>query len=141
MFGPIGLGPVLWEDQGGRGFLGPATNAHTGFHVSARDLARLGYLVLRRGRWGDRRLIPAAWIGQMIRPSQPHNRAYGFGWWTNREERYLPGLPRDLVAMSGYRANRCYVVPSLDLVVARAGGGPVGWDEPALLRAVLDALV
>lgn len=141
VFGPIGLGPVLWEDQGGRGFLGPFTNAHTGFHISARDLARLGYLVLRGGRWRAQQLVPAAWLAQMAAPSQLFNPAYGLGWWTNHDDRYLPGMPRDLVAMSGYRANRCYVIPSLDLVVARTGGGPVGWDEPALLRAVLDALV
>jgi CubicO group peptidase (beta-lactamase class C family) len=141
VFEPAGLGPVLWEDQGGRGFLGPFTNAHTGFHISARDLARLGYLVLRGGRWGDRQLVPAAWLAQMTVPSQPFNRAYGYGWWTNRDGAYLPGLPTDLVAMSGYRANRCYVIPSLDLVVARTGGGPVGWDEPQLLKAIIAALV
>lgn len=35
--------------QGGSGFIGPHTNAHTGIHISARELARFGYLMLRNG--------------------------------------------------------------------------------------------
>lgn len=137
VFEKIGVEQAFWEYQGGRGFLGPFTNAHTGMHTSARDLARVGYLVANDGYWGEEAVVPAAWIRQATRPSQPHNRAYGYGWWSNAEDRYLPGLPRDLIAMSGYRANRCYVIPSLDVVVARVGSGPVGWDEPQLLRAVI----
>ena len=137
VFEKIGVEQALWEYQGGRGFLGPVTNAHTGMHMSARDLARVGYLIANDGFWAGEAVVPTDWIHQATRPSQPCNRAYGFGWWSNADDRYLPGLPRDMVAMSGYRSNRCYVIPSLDLVVARVGGGPTGWDEPQLLRAVV----
>ena len=30
--------------------------------LSARDMARLGLLMLRQGRWRDRQLIPAEWV-------------------------------------------------------------------------------
>lgn len=133
----IGIEQAFWEFQGGRGFLGPVTNAHTGMHTSARDLARVGYLVANDGYWAGEAVVPADWIRRATRPSQPYNRAYGYGFWSNADDRYLPGLPRDLVAMSGYRSNRCYVVPSLDLIVARVGSGPTGWDEPHLLREVI----
>ena len=43
--------------------------------------------------------------------------------------------------MAGYRSNRCYVVPSLDLVVARVGQGPLTWEEKVVIGGVLDAIV
>ena len=37
-----------------------------GMFISARDHARLGLLVARRGRWGDRQLLSEAWIEAML---------------------------------------------------------------------------
>ena len=44
-----------------------------------------------------------------------------------------------MFALEGHCCNRCYVVPSLDLVVARIGSGPVRWDEQAFIGAVVSA--
>jgi hypothetical protein len=52
-----------------------------------------------------------------------------------------PGLPRDTIALSGYRSNRCYVIPSLDLVVARVGSGPATWDEEGLIGSIVEAVL
>jgi hypothetical protein len=41
----------------------------------------------------------------------------------------------------GYRSNKCYVIPSLDLVVARIGSGPVTWDEQLLLGGIVGAIL
>ncbi|MEN3282054.1 MAG: hypothetical protein V7607_3194 [Solirubrobacteraceae bacterium] len=139
VFSKVGM-VAAWDPQGGAGFRGPHTNAHTGLHLSARDLARFGLLVLAGGRWNDEQVIPAAAVAEMTTVSQPHNRAYGLGWWSNSEGVYAPGLPRDLVALSGFRFNRCYAIPSLDLVVARVGTGPVVPDEHRLVRGVVDAI-
>ena len=32
------------------------------FSMTARDMARFGYLYLRNGRWGDKQIIPATWV-------------------------------------------------------------------------------
>jgi hypothetical protein len=42
--------------------------------------------------------------------------------------------------MSGFRSNRCYIVPSLDLVVARVGSGPATWDEQGLIGRIVEAV-
>jgi len=139
VFSKVGM-VASWDLQGGAGFRGPHTNAHTGLHLSARDLARFGLLILAGGRWNGEQLIPADAVAEMTTASQQLNRAYGLGWWTNSEDRYAPSLPRDLVALSGFRSNRCYAVPSLDLVVARVGTGPVVPNEHALIRGVVDAI-
>jgi CubicO group peptidase (beta-lactamase class C family) len=45
MFRPIGIRNFTWDLQGGAGHIGPHTNAHSGLHLSARDFARVGYLM------------------------------------------------------------------------------------------------
>jgi CubicO group peptidase (beta-lactamase class C family) len=140
VFAPIGIEGLSWDVQGGSGHLGPHTNAHTGIHISARELARFGYLALHGGNWSGKQVIPEWWQYLATRTSQALNPAYGYAWWTNTAGDRWFGLPRDAFALSGYRANRCYVVPSLDLVVARVGSGPATWDEQLLIGGVVKAV-
>jgi len=137
---PIGVEGLSWDVQGGSGFMGPHTNAHTGVHVSARELARLGYLYLRGGSWAGERIVPAWWVELATRSSQVLNPRYGYACWVNTDGSMWPALPRDAFAFVGFRSNRCYVVPSLDLVVVRIGSGPTAWDEQELIGRVVDAV-
>src|SRR5690242_21395398 len=77
VFGPIGMEAVSWDLQGVGTRFGPHTNAHTGVHVSARELARFGYLMLRGGRWEGRQVVAASWVAEATRTSQPLNPSYG----------------------------------------------------------------
>ena len=92
------------------------------FRCSARDLARLGYLWLRRGRWGRKQLIPEEWMKQATTRNQctdgspPMN--YGYTFWIKDD---VEGVPADTFGSRGHNINDCYVIPSLDLVVARMG--------------------
>lgn len=142
VFGPIGIENLVWDLQGvGAGFIGPHTNAHTGIHVSARELARFGYLMLQGGQWRGEQLVPAWWVEMATRSSQPFNPDYGFTWWVNTAGTRWPRLPLDLFAASGYQSNRLYVLPSLDLVVARTGSGPGAWDEQGLISLIVSAVL
>lgn len=140
VFGPIGISSAAWDRYGGAGGLGPHTNAQSGLHMSARDFARLGLLTLHRGRWRDQQLVPAEWIDAATQPSSELNPSYGYGFWLNGGGRTWPSAPIDTFAFQGYASTRCYVVPSLGLVIARLGYGPPGWDEGSLLPEVLGAL-
>ncbi len=138
---PIGIEALSWDMQGGSGFLGPHTNAHTGIHVSARELARFGYLALHHGMWNGEQVLPHWWMDTATRSSQELNAEYGFTWWVNSTGERWRGVPRDAFALSGFASNRCYVIPSLDVVVARVGSGPPTWDEQELLGRTVDAIV
>ncbi len=140
VFSQIGIEQVSWDAQGGGELAGPHTIAQTGIHISARELARFGYLMLRGGKWDDLQVVPKSWIEQLTTPSQEHNLDYGLGWWVNREGTKWPWAPRDTFGLAGMQSNRCYVVPSLDLVVARVGIGPHSWNERELLEGVIGSL-
>jgi CubicO group peptidase (beta-lactamase class C family) len=140
IFRRIGVGRVSWSLIGGEGHIGPHTPTTHGVFISGRDLARMGLLLARGGVWGGETIVPAWWIDLATKPSQAFNPKYGLGFWTNRKLAYLPGAPADMFLMAGYRSNRCYVIPSLDLVVVRVGTGPLTWDEQPLVEGILDAV-
>ena len=141
LFGPIGIPAVSWIRSGGGKWIGPHTIAHCGLLLSSRELARCGYLLLRRGLWAGRRIVSTDWIERATRTSQPFNPNYGYGFWVNSSGRLWQNLPTDSFAMMGYRGNRCWVVPSLDLVVARTGSGPRMLDDTYFPSKVLDAVL
>jgi CubicO group peptidase (beta-lactamase class C family) len=141
VFQPIGIESSGWDQQGAGGNLGPHTNAHSGLRLSARDFARLGYLLLRGGVWNDRQVVPKWWIDLATKKSQEINPEYGYTFWVNPTGQLWPHGPKDAYAFMGYATNRCYVVPSLDLVVVRLGYGPqpIGPVETPL-TSIVDAV-
>jgi CubicO group peptidase (beta-lactamase class C family) len=124
VFRPIGIENSSWDLEGGGGNIGPHTNAHSGLHLTARDFARLGYLLLHDGSWQGKQIVPKWWIELATKSSQSLNPSYGYTFWVNTDGKLWPGVPKDAFAFMGYATNRCYVVPSLDLVVVRLGYGP-----------------
>jgi hypothetical protein len=87
-----------------------------GMFISARDHARLGLLVARRGRWGDRQVLSQAWIDEMVSPS-PTNEGYGYMWWLNRGDARYPSAPPSSFSARGAGTNLIWVDPDHDLVV------------------------
>ena len=75
------------------------------------------------------------------RSSQELNRSYGFTFWVNTDGTHWPAAPKDAFAFQGYGSNRCYVVPSLDLVVVRLGYAPPVLPDNAILPSVVNAVV
>ncbi len=146
----LGLGPQRYlEDRAANPLLA------AGFTLSARQWAKMGELVLARGKPVVRpETLAQSWRGS------PANRAFSLGWWNNRA---APGgrkfdfeamlrskwsrqewkdaclcreAPSDLVACIGSDYQRLYVIPSLDLVVVRHGAGGL-FSDAKFLRLLL----
>lgn len=100
-----------------------------GVAVRARDMARLGELLLREGRWGGRQIVPADYVRQCGRPTRynPHN-PYSLQFTVNGDG-HVKGAPRDAFWKAGSGGHCLYMVPSLDLVVWKLGGRDEQYDE------------
>ena len=124
---------TAWVDIDGQRMASVPGGSHWGggLWMSARDHARFGLLHLRRGRWGDAQLLPAAWIDECRRPC-PINPEYGLLWWLN------VGRPGAWAAR-GAGSSLVWIDPDHDLVVV------VRWiDKPHIqgfLERLLDAVV
>ena len=87
-----------------------------GMIISARDMARLGYLTLRRGKWGDRQILSEEWIRMATTPGV--NTGYGFmNYFLNTGRRAMPSAPEESFHHRGAGNNIIYVDPVNDLVV------------------------
>ena len=67
----------------------------------ARDLARLGYLWLNDGRWGERQLVPVAWMQKAttrFRQSDGETMSYGYTFWIQDDWRTCRTTPSRLAA-------------------------------------------
>lgn len=112
----------------------PRREFGSGIHANVDAMARIGYLYLRGGRWKDKELIPENFVEMARRPQKevvglpevdPKNYGnasdhYGLLWWNNADGT-LPEVPKDAYWSWGLYDSLILVIPSLDIVVARAG--------------------
>ena len=83
------------------------------FRMSARDLARFGYLMLRGGNWNGTQIIPSSWVEESTRSySDADGAGYGYLWWVNGF-----GLPVRTFSAQGALAKYVVVIPDRELVV------------------------
>jgi CubicO group peptidase (beta-lactamase class C family) len=109
-----------WIDLDGRKVQSMTGGGHWGggMFISARDMARFGYLFLRNGRWKDRELVTRKWI-DMARSPGPANQGYGYmNWFLNSAPKpAFPSAPASAVTFQGNGSNIIYIDWENDLVV------------------------
>lgn len=128
LFAPLGIEDVAWAADpygNSRGF--------ADLELQPRDAAKLGYLWLHDGRWGDRQIVPADYLADALTPHatvQPGIQ-YGYAMWL-----YPSHVPFDFEA-NGRGGQRITVVPSENLVtVVTAGGASANFVAPLIAAAV-----
>ena len=122
--GPLGMQDFDRARQRMLGF--PAQSRHLAYHLflSGRDMARLGLLMARGGAWGERQLIPAAWVAestgnhvpaaQLTGPYLNGPLGYGYYWWI--PEGRGPDWAGSFLANGNY-GQFILVLPAIDTVI------------------------
>lgn len=133
LFNRIGMKNVTWEQDQAGTYIGGAS-----LYATPRDYARLGYLLMKDGKWNDDQVVPKEWI-DACREVSPglargiyspdymikYRRSYGAGFWLNKPVPHFgilkpyPGAPDDLFQMIGHEGQTVIMIPSLDLLVVR----------------------
>ena len=103
---------------------------HLAYHMnfSTRDMARIGYLMLREGNWAGRQVTPRAWVHEItqaftpVAEMNPASRrkgpwGYGYLWWV-WDGQWNTGGYRGAYTGLGAVGQHITVLPVLDLVVA-----------------------
>ena len=105
LFEPLGITDVGW-----------ATNpqgidvGYGEMWLKPHDMAKIGWLYLNKGRWGNKQIVPSAWVEVSTRG---HINAtlfdhYGYQWWVDSAGFYMA---------VGYKGQFIFVVPEMDIVV------------------------
>jgi CubicO group peptidase (beta-lactamase class C family) len=116
LFEPLGIPTPDWDSNPQGINIGAS-----GLHLRTEDIAKFGQLLLQRGEWQGRRLVPADWVDlatsrQVSNGSAPDgdwDQGYGFQFW-----RCVPGFYR----ADGAFGQFCIVMPQHDTVVAITSG-------------------
>ncbi len=86
LFGPLSISRSIWlQDPQGVACGGD------GLFLRTRDMAKLGYLFLKSGKWDGRQIISERWVRTSTRPLiyLGLDSGYGYQWWVNpNSERY-----------------------------------------------------
>jgi CubicO group peptidase (beta-lactamase class C family) len=99
------------------------------FVLSTRDMARLGYLMLRHGQWRGRSVMSSRWVARIssivtpadeVARTSPFIAGLGYGnlWWVFDPARWAGSPLEAAFTASGAFGQYITVVPRLDLVIA-----------------------
>lgn len=120
--------------------------------LPAREMARIGYCMLRGGLWDGKQVIPEWFVRETAAPTHTVTGiktfgrdapSFSHGW-------ELPGLlsggrgdgiPKDARFKPGSGGQLISFVPSLDLVIARQTGGSGQWDYEEFLRRACESVL
>jgi CubicO group peptidase (beta-lactamase class C family) len=110
LFTPLGIRDWTWaKDKRGN------VATFWGLALPARDLAKVGLLLLRGGRHEGRDIVPSAWIKESTRPAR-EGAPNGYLWWVHDD-----GFRAD-----GWLGQYLVVYPKLGLVGVRQHREPEG---------------
>jgi CubicO group peptidase (beta-lactamase class C family) len=114
---------------------------------STRDMARIGQLMLNRGKWGSQQLIDSAWIRQILTPRTDYDEinshipdyrntsykfGYGYMWWLwqdVKDERLKGGY-----SALGNMGQSISVFPASDIVIVYKTKESYERETPFLAR-------
>jgi CubicO group peptidase (beta-lactamase class C family) len=128
LFDPLGIANYTWYADS-EGYL----HGESGLHLTARDMAKIGILYLRHGRWGDTQIVSAAYVRDSTTRHNdggpPVDAGYGYQWWI--------GKNGNVFFASGLRSQLISVTPNRDLVLAVAADSIPGGSGQFVRNVVL----
>ncbi len=139
LFSAIGIENIEWKsDPSG------TTSGNGDVFTTARNYARLGCLMLKKGRWNGSRVLPPGWVEKTVAPCSSSEREfcdcwseipiqvpddipleYGYAWWCRKIE----AVPEDAFYAFGGKGQFILVIPSLDMVAVRLADDNVKSDK------------
>ncbi len=148
LFAPLGITNYYWSREGQTSFLTVSNNKGQydhgggGLELTARDLAKFGYLYLNQGVWEGRQLLAKDWVDESfhntVKTGDPST--YGYQWWT------YDGWKSPFYYGVGLGGQLLFVVPKQDLVIVMTSHRPAT-PSPVIdltyyynFQALMDAL-
>jgi len=120
----IGLQDFSWQTDGRYDYSDVSIHPAYHFDMTARDMARIGLLVLNKGKWNGKQILPANWIDTIstkkIAVSKDYGGgSYGYMWWVN-DSGYIvdfAGVSNDAFSAQGHLSQLILILPGRNLVI------------------------
>jgi CubicO group peptidase (beta-lactamase class C family) len=134
----LNMNDTLFEPDASGVFVGSSY-----IYASARDWARLGFLMVNQGVVDGQRLLTEDWVRRSYAPNHSTNDPrYGYQFWLNGggSELRWDKLPADAYAMMGNRSQIVMIIPSQELVIVRLGWTSGFYPSNDILGALIKKL-
>jgi CubicO group peptidase (beta-lactamase class C family) len=117
--GPLGIAPHPWaQDRHG------ATAVDTGHSLTPREMAKFGLMMLNKGVWKGKQIVPETWV-QAVSQKQAPDFDYGYLFWLKTA--WFGEKPYPIVEANGFGGQYIFIVPDADAVgVMTAGNYQMG---------------
>ena len=121
LFKTLGINHYFWKRVNER----PYCFAH--LEMLPRDMAKIGLLVLNKGKWKGKQVIPESWIIESTTPHVSESESFDYGyqwwfrseknnpWWSNSDNRVT--TENELITALGYGGQFIMIIRDLNLVV------------------------
>lgn len=94
--------------------------------ITARDCARFGVLMLNKGNWNGKQVVPSKWVEECTTyhsdATRSYNDGYGYMWWVVKKNNKYPHYPNVDIPEGSYSArgrggHHMLVIPEYNMVV------------------------
>lgn len=140
LFEPLGIEAFEW--MAGRDGV---PSAASGLRLRPRDLATIGQVVMNRGQWQGREIIPSAWLDDVMKPhvTVAPGFHYGYQWYIGSLSVDGPTERRRLNWYGGIGNGfqRLWLIPELDSVFVMTAGNYDDWSDRAMPERILETVV
>lgn len=118
IFTPMGITEVKWDGDDNN-----TPYAFLGCYLRPRDLAKVGLLLLNKGKYNGKQILTASNLSKLYQPSEARDN-YGLGWWISyypeeNPDEYTSIRKMRAVAASGSYGNYLIVMPEKNIVAVR----------------------
>ena len=132
LFVPLGITEAEWV----KGIQGKSEAAASGLRLRPRDLARIGQMVLNRGRWNGKQVVNASWLDRSFEQHVRFDResgivGYGYHWWLGRHRD--SGKP--WYSALGNGGQWLLIEPNLNIVLVVTAGN---YNQPTARKVPAD---
>lgn len=138
LFEPLGFGAtdmIMGKDG--------EPQAASGLRLLPPDLLKIGQLVMARGKWGDKQLVPLDWLKECFAPRvvMQDGRRYGYQWYLG--ELKIGDKPEPWLRGIGWGGQNLFIFPTLDAVVAMNCGNyqKPGKEQGQIVTAIMTEVV
>lgn len=139
LFTPLGISDYSWDQ-----FPDGTVQTDGGLYLRPRDMAKIGYMMLKRGTWQGKQIVSKEWIAES---TQTHinglGLGYGYQWWSGKA--FINSQTIEVLYASGHGGQKIFIIPQLDLVTVFTSKvfNPTGHSGPEkmLIKYILPAMV
>jgi CubicO group peptidase (beta-lactamase class C family) len=119
LFEPLGITNYAWQT------LSPSriACAHGDIYITPRDMAKFGYLFLKKGLWNGVQIVSSNWVEKSTRnhifPGVSWVDGYGYLWWIKTY--HSGGVEHNAFRADGWGGQQIIVFPGLNMVLVFTG--------------------